>query len=291
MVVGAVVVVVTRAHVPPIPGKASSSPPQQQPQQPCQHHNYPHTCILLFIFGRFKQLSHVQQHTRLHTGERPYKCHIPDCGRAFIQLSNLQQHLRNHESQIERLKNRPFHCNICGKGFATESSLRTHTGKNCTALKHQSMVGGPNPSCCPICNKLCMSGEMLMEHMKFVHKDPNASGVPAKRRSANHPCPVCGKFYVNEGSLRKHLACHPEMTSQITQSLRMWPCTVCSAVFTHENGLISHMDQMRMDPKHQFAAQFVLSRAANERREREALLAAAMSAGMSAWGNFNNFNM
>ena len=38
-------------------------------------------------------------------------------------------HARNHESQIERLKNRPFHCNICGKGFATESSLRTHTGK------------------------------------------------------------------------------------------------------------------------------------------------------------------
>ena len=59
---------------------------------------------------------------------------------------------------------------------------------------------------------------------------------PAKRRSANHPCPVCGKFYVNEGSLRKHLACHPEMTSQLSSSLRMWPCSVCTAVFTHENG-------------------------------------------------------
>ena len=47
-------------------------------------------------------------------------------------------------------------------------------------LQHQNMVGGPNPSCCPICNKLCMSGEMLMEHMKFVHKDPNASGVPGE---------------------------------------------------------------------------------------------------------------
>lgn len=57
----------------------------------------------------------------------------------------------------------------------------------------------------------------------------------AKRRTANHPCPVCGKHYVNEGSLRKHLACHPE-TAQLATSLRMWPCSVCQAVFTHESG-------------------------------------------------------
>lgn len=62
-------------------------------------------------------------------GERPYRCHLAECGRAFIQLSNLQQHLRNHDAQVERAKNRPFHCTICGKGFATESSLRTHAAK------------------------------------------------------------------------------------------------------------------------------------------------------------------
>ena len=45
--------------------------------------------------------------------------------------------------------------------------------------------------------------------------------------------------------------------------------------FNYE-GLLAHMDQMRMDPKHQFAAQYVLTRAANERREREALLAAGL---------------
>ncbi|XP_066144830.1 uncharacterized protein dati isoform X12 [Euwallacea fornicatus] len=234
---------------------------------------------------RFKQLSHVQQHTRLHTGERPYKCHLPECGRAFIQLSNLQQHLRNHDAQVERAKNRPFHCNICGKGFATESSLRTHTSKvsHCIGRlqQHAALIGGPNATSCPLCHKVFLGGEALMEHMKHTHKDPNASGVAidaidpylAKRRTANHPCPVCGKHYVNEGSLRKHLACHPE-TSQLSSSLRMWPCSVCQAVFTHESGLLTHMEHMRMDPKHQFAAQYVLSRAAAERRERETLLAA-----------------
>ncbi|XP_050300368.1 zinc finger protein 135-like isoform X6 [Anthonomus grandis grandis] len=243
---------------------------------------------------RFKQLSHVQQHTRLHTGERPYKCHLPDCGRAFIQLSNLQQHLRNHDAQVERAKNRPFHCNICGKGFATESSLRTHTSKvsHCIGRlqQHAALIGGPNATSCPLCHKVFLGGEALMEHMKHTHKDPNASGVAidvndpylAKRRTANHPCPVCGKHYVNEGSLRKHLACHPE-TSQLSSSLRMWPCSVCQAVFTHESGLLTHMEHMRMDPKHQFAAQYVLSRAAAERRERETLLAAvSASAGGSS---------
>lgn len=68
----------------------------------------------------------------------------------------------------------------------------------------------------------------------FVRLSPTDPYL-AKRRTANHPCPVCGKHYVNEGSLRKHLACHPE-TSPLTTSLRMWPCSVCQAVFTHEAG-------------------------------------------------------
>lgn len=41
-------------------------------------------------------------------------------------------------------------------------------------------------------------------------------------------------------------------------------------------GLLSHMEHMRMDPKHQFAAQYVLSRAAADRREREILASSSL---------------
>ncbi|GIZ00144.1 uncharacterized protein CEXT_151811 [Caerostris extrusa] len=99
------------------------------------------------------------------TGERPYKCHLPECGRAFIQLSNLQQHLRNHDSQMERAKNRPFHCNICGK-----ATCRSDWRSQLPVMS--------------VCHKICLNAEALMDHMRTAHKDPNASGTPI-----GHPNP------------------------------------------------------------------------------------------------------
>lgn len=46
--------------------------------------------------------------------------------------------------------------------------------------QHAALIGGPNATSCPICHKLFLGGEALMEHMKHTHKDPNASGVASK---------------------------------------------------------------------------------------------------------------
>lgn len=84
-----------------------------------------------------------------------------------------------------------------------------------------------------------------------------AAAAAAKRAStAQHICRICGKNYINEGSLRKHMNTHPK-TQQMSSNLRMWPCSVCQAVFTQESGLLNHMEHMRMDPKHQFFSRAV----------------------------------
>ncbi|RWS17963.1 zinc finger protein rotund-like protein [Dinothrombium tinctorium] len=225
----------------------------------------------------FKQLSHVQQHTRLHTGERPYKCPAPDCGRAFIQLSNLQQHMRNHVSAAERHerdRDKSHFCNICRKGFKAQANLLTHKCKKNSDLNRFS-----GQEMCTVCQIFLPSKDSLLEHLRNQHHDVPCEIQSKKRYTPSSSCPLCGKTYVNEGSLRKHLATsHPEAcnvvaaNSSSSSALGFWPCCVCKNVFTSESGLLNHMEQMRTDPKHQFEAQIVLSCAAAERRAREAVM-------------------
>lgn len=226
---------------------------------------------------KFKQLSHVQQHTRLHTGERPYKCSVPECGRAFIQLSNLQQHMRSHCSLDKIAKNseKKYLCTHCGKGFKGQSSLSTHQSKkHSISLSINDAIGS-----CPVCHLILPSSQEISLHIKKEHNSSAESQrfTRENRLTSTYTCPICGRSYQNESSYRRHLESHPEALSSPTSStsssssIPLWPCSVCSSVFTTEIGLLTHMEQMRTDAKHQFEAQIILSCAAAEKRHRDAI--------------------
>lgn len=66
----------------------------------------------------------------MHTGERPFVCDFPDCGKAFAQKSTLTMHNRTHTGE------RPYICDVgeCREAFAQSGSLWGHVRSHHTAV-------------------------------------------------------------------------------------------------------------------------------------------------------------
>lgn len=154
--------------------------------------------------------------------------------------------LSQSSSQVNSVMNNNFYHSFHATN--AQQQLQCHTSP--------SLVGsGNNTGSIPMDQSPVQSQQPYQDpgHLAVIF----AAAAAAKRASsAQHICRICGKNYINEGSLRKHMNTHPK-TQQMSSNLRMWPCTVCQAVFTQESGLLNHMEHMRMDPKHQFFSRAV----------------------------------
>lgn len=77
-----------------------------------------------FNFFSFVTKDKCQRHTRIHTGEKPFKCSY--CDKAYNQSNELKKHLNSH------LGVNVYQCQFCPLRFPTVKIVREHflTHKN-----------------------------------------------------------------------------------------------------------------------------------------------------------------
>lgn len=97
------------------------------------------------------------------SGEKPYRCPLDGCDKAFAQMSNLQHHMRQHDKATFGQKQ--CMCPFCDRGYASEKSLKSHLSKvssdlACLYFKKK------NSENCDQCG-ICVVSSVIVGHKKI----------------------------------------------------------------------------------------------------------------------------
>ena len=156
-------------------------------------------------------------HVLKHTGEKPYKCTMPGCFKAFRSLAGLESHLAFHG------KDRNYVCDICHASFKHNTVLARHKKIHTNNRKFK--------------RKYC-SGTFLRRFDCSVHETRHKPNQEVLKQ-----CNLCNNTYLNGLMLKRHKAEEHGITEnyrETNRTVRTFTCRDCLAIFDGQNGLQQH---------------------------------------------------
>lgn len=185
------------------------------------------------------------------------------CGAKCSNIRNLSRHIQEHFSQCT--------CELCGKSFATSTSLQKHKEFACPFVakqrrcrkckivlyspedykKHLEMSKNCRQHICTVCGERFSSWKMKRQHMEEAHE------IPKKI----YTCPECGLIFKKSNKFREHFkilhtnehfecpSCERKFDSKyvldrhmvVHSNERLFSCDVCAKSFPRKYTLRQHM--------------------------------------------------
>ncbi|KAK2844220.1 hypothetical protein Q5P01_010879 [Channa striata] len=156
----------------------------------------------------------LNNHMKLHSGEKPYKCAWPSCHYAFLNLSAMKDHYRTHTGEKSYL------CDLCGFAGGTRHAL----------TKHRRQHTGERPFKCKLCNFASTTQSHLSRH-KRVH-----TGEKPYR------CPWCDYRSNCAENIRKHI-----LHTGKHEGVKMYNCPKCPHATNSPMDFRNHLKENHPD--------------------------------------------
>ncbi|KAF9073499.1 hypothetical protein BDP27DRAFT_1288896 [Rhodocollybia butyracea] len=147
-------------------------------------------CTVLGCEKAYTKPSRLEEHTRSHTGVRPFVC--TTCQKSYFRENHLQAHARTHLPASDK----SFICteSSCDKRFWTSQHLRTHLDWHNGAKTFQCTE--------PECTKVFNKHHLLKSHFSTDH-DTKLRPYPCSHEG-------CTKSFDTNQHLRTHTKVHNE---------------------------------------------------------------------------------
>lgn len=175
----------------------------------------------------------------------------PQCPKSFVFQSNFTYHFRT--AHLEKSQN-GYACDICGKVFVEEASLKIHKGWHNRAnsrLSTRFILGNRKTSSNPQKESSSIeSGENSERPARARKSFPNPPLQSPAKTSGNFQCQVCNDNFNDVTELRTHLwdvHCARNKSEKNFSNDEL-QCELCTNIFPDQETLASHMQWHKANP-------------------------------------------